>query len=439
MSSVARIVYSCLLLAVLSCVRPCVAQDRVVFDGTDNRYTPVVVPNGKKLPFRMVNGAKVFHLVAEELQHEVASGLTATVWGYNGSFPGPVIEVVEGDRVRIYVTNNLPEATSVHWHGILLPSGMDGVSGLSQAAIKPGETFKYEFTLKQHGTHMYHSHFDEMVQVGLGTTGMFIIHPKDPRLQPIDRDFVLMLGEWRIDVGTRRINPIEMTDYNVLTFNGKAFPATEPLVAKTGQRVRIRVGNLSQMSHHPIHLHGYQFRIVETDGGQIPESAQQRETTVLTPVGSTRAVEFIADAPGDWALHCHMTHHVMNQMGHAIPNMVGVQSGDVEKKIQKLIPDFGLVGQRGMGGHGEHMQHMKLPKNSIPMMGGQGPFGYIDMGGMFTVLKIRNEVGDYSDPGWYQNPQGTVATVATDEDLKADLGVSAGKPAQMPEEHHHHG
>lgn len=437
MRTVARVLV-CSLLVVLCCVELCAAQHGVSFDGSDTRYTPVVVPNGKKLPFRIVDGVKVFHLVAEEFEHEVAPGLRAKVWGYNGSFPGPVIEAVEDDRVRFYVTNHLPEASSVHWHGVLLPSGMDGVSGLSQAAIQPGETFKYEFTLKQHGTHMYHSHFDEMIQIGLGTTGMFIIHPKEPRAVPIDRDFVLMLGEWRIDVGTSRINPIEMTDYNVLTFNGKAFPGTEPLVAKTGQRVRIRVGNLSQMSHHPVHLHGYQFRIVETDGGQIPESAQQRETTVLTPTGSTRAIEFVADAPGDWALHCHMTHHVMNQMGHGIPNMIGVESGDVERKIQKLIPDFGLVGQRGMGGHGEHMQHMKLPKNSIPMKGGPGPFGYIDMGGMFTILKVRDEGGDYSDPGWYENPKGTVATAATAEELKGDLGLEPGpRPTSASEDHHH--
>lgn len=439
MRGVAKSIAWGVLVAWLSFAGLCSAQHGAPVDGVDHRYTPVVVPNGEKLPFRLINGVKVFHLIAEEFEHEVAPGLTAKVWGYNGSFPGPVIEAVEGDVVRIYVTNKLPEATSVHWHGILLPSGMDGVSGLNQAAIKPGETFKYEFTLKQHGTHMYHSHFDEMVQVGLGTTGMFIIHPKAPRPQPIDRDFVLMLGEWRIDVGTRRINPIEMTDYNVLTFNGKAFPATQPLVAKTGQRVRIRVGNLSQMSHHPVHLHGYQFRIVETDGGQIPESAQQRETTVLTPTGSTRAIEFVADAPGDWALHCHMTHHVMNQMGHGIPNMIGVESGGVEEKIKKLIPDFALIGQRGMGGHGEHMQHMKLPPNSIPMRGGPGPFGFIDMGGMFTVLKVRNDAKDYTDPGWYENPTGTVATVATDDELKADLGLAPQDSSAPAGGAQHHG
>lgn len=417
----------------------------VIFDGTDDRYSPVVIPNGIKLPWRMIDGVKVFHLVANEFEHEFAPGLKATVWGYNGHLPGPTIEVVEGDKVRIYVTNKLPEPTAVHWHGVLLPSGMDGVSGLNQAPIKPGDTFKYEFTLRQHGTHMYHSHFDEMIQVGIGTTGIFIIHPKEQIQPKIDRDFALMLGEWKIDPGTSRPDPMEMVEFNLLTFNGKAFPATEPLVAKLGDRVRIRVANLSAMSHHPIHLHGYQFKITETDGGQIPESAQQPETTVLTPVGTTRSIEFIANEPGDWALHCHMTHHTMNQMGHGLPNMIGVERGDLDEKIKKILPDYMTMGETGMGGHGEHMQHMQLPKNSIPMLGGPGPFSYIDMGGMFTILKVREGITSYNDPGWYNNPEGTVALSATNSELQRDLGISTKgrkespveSPAESTHAHHH--
>jgi manganese oxidase len=412
----------------------------VKFDGTDDRYTPVVVPNGSKLPWRMVDGVKVFHLIVEEFEHEFAPGLKAKVWGYNGQLPGPVIEVVEGDKVRIYVTNKLPEPTTVHWHGILLPNGMDGVSGLNQSPIEPGDTYKYEFTLRQHGTHMYHSHFDEMTQIGIGTTGLFIIHPKIPKEPKLDRDFVLMLGEWKIKPGTSRPDPMEMVEFNLLTFNGKAFPATEPLVAKLGERVRIRVGNLSAMSHHPIHLHGYQFKIVETDGGQIPESAQQPETTVLTPVGSTRAVEFVANEPGDWALHCHMTHHTMNQMGHGLPNMIGVDVGDLDKKITKILPDYMTMGETGMGGHAEHMMHMDIPKNSIPMLGAPGPFSYIDMGGMFTILKVRDGITSYADPGWYKNPADTVASSATRQELESDLGLVAqsGKEKIEPQTHKHH-
>src|SRR5258707_2826870 len=170
-------------------------------------YTPVITPNGSTLPYKVVGGIKVFHLIAEEVDHEFAPGLRARCWGFNGQVHGPTIEAVEGDRVRIYVTNNLPEATSIHWHGILLPNGMDGVAGLTQKAIQPGETFRYEFTLRQHGTHMYHSHSDEMTQMALGTMGLFIIHPRRPRDQRPDRDFAFMLGEWRLDTGTSRPNP----------------------------------------------------------------------------------------------------------------------------------------------------------------------------------------------------------------------------------------
>src|SRR4029079_9961318 len=151
------------------------------------------------------------------MDHESAPGWTAKCWGYNGRTPGPTIEAVEGDRVRIYVTNRLTEPTSVHWHGILLPNGMDGVSGLNQKAIAPGETFKYEFTLRQHGTHMYHPHFDEMTQMGLGMMGVFVITRRIALEQRPQRDFAIMLSECKIVPGTLRPDPLEMTEFNVLT------------------------------------------------------------------------------------------------------------------------------------------------------------------------------------------------------------------------------
>jgi FtsP/CotA-like multicopper oxidase with cupredoxin domain len=384
-------------------------------------YNPVHMPNGETLAWKVVDGVKVFHIVAGEFDQEIAPGLVAKVWGYNGRSPGPTIEVVEGDRVRFYLTNRLPAPTTIHWHGVLLPNGMDGVSGLNQRPAEPGETIVYEFTIRQTGTLMYHAHFDEMTQQALGLNGMFIAHPRNvPTDQRPDRDFVLLSHEWRIDPGTYRPDPNEMTDFNVLTFNGRAFPGTAPLVAKLGDRVRIRIGNLSPMSHHPIHLHGYQFRITETDGGPIPESAQWPETTVLVAVGSTRTIEFVADAPGDWAIHCHMSHHVMNQMGHGIPNMIGVNPEGLDEKVRPLLPGYMTMGHTGMGGMGEHMVHMGVPENSIPMVGGPGPFAYIDMGGMFTVLKVRREVNGYDDPGWYAHPEGTVAWIASAEGLRRD-------------------
>ena len=302
-------------------------------------------------------------------------------WAYNGHVNSTVIEAVEGERVRIYVTNRLPLATSVHWHGIYLPNGMDGVGGLTQPYIKPGETAKYEWTLRQYGTFMFHAHHDEMTQMGMGLIGMFIIHPRNPAPEyHVDRDFAIMLSEWAIKAGTARPNTLEMTDFNILTMNGKVFPSTGPLVCKTGDKVRIRLGNLGAMDHHPIHIHGYHFRITATDGEDIPLSAQWPETTVLVAVGQTRTIEFIADAPGDWAFHCHMTHHVMNQMGHEFPNMVGMKPGDLDEKVRPLLPSYMTMGHTGMD-MGRMAEVMPMPANSIPMKGAVGPFGdYISHG-----------------------------------------------------------
>jgi len=381
-------------------------------------YKPVITPNGATLPWKMVDGVKVFHLTAEPVTHEFASGLVAECWGYNGRVHGPTIEAVEGDKVRIYVTNKLSEPTTVHWHAILLPNGMDGVGGLTQKTIQPGETFKYEFTLKQHGTFMYHSHHDEMTQMALGMMGMFVIHPRESKVQ-VDHDFAILLSEWKIDVGARRPDPNEMTDFNVLTMNARCFPGTAPLVVKRNSRVRIRIGNLSAMDHHPIHLHGHHFFVTQTDGGEIPESARWPETTVLVAVGQTRTVEFIADAPGDWAMHCHMSHHVMNQMGHQFGNVIGMNTDGLNKKMQKLVPGFMAMGADGMGEMGN--MGMPVPRNSLPMVGAQGQFDYITMGGMFTILKVRDEIpADGSDVGWYKNPEGTISDVAPENDLKRD-------------------
>lgn len=382
-------------------------------------YKPVITTNGATLPWKMVDGVKVFHLVAEPVTHEFAPGLVADCWGYNGRVHGPTIEAVEGDRVRIYVTNKLATATTVHWHGIFLENGMDGVGGLTQKAIPPGETFKYEFPLRQHGTFMYHPHHDEMTQLGMGMMGLFIIHPREPQGPPVDHDFAIMLSEWAIDVGARRPNPNEMTDFNILTMNARCFPGTAPLVVKHNSRVRIRLGNLSAMDHHPIHLHGHRFHVVATDGGEIAESARWPETTVLVAVGQTRSVEFIADALGDWALHCHMSHHVMNQMGHHFGNVIGMDPAGLGREIGKLVPGYMPMGANGMGNMAK--MGMPNPPNSIPMVGGDGQFGYITMGGMFTILKVRPEVSpDNADPGWYQNPSGTVSKAASESDLKRD-------------------
>lgn len=399
-------------------------------------YTPVVTPNGVSLPYKIVNGTKVFHLIAEEVEHEITKALKVKCWGFNGRVHGPTIEAVEGDHVRIYVTNRLPGATSVHWHAIILPNGMDGVAALTQREIKPGETFKYEFTIQQHGTFMYHSHHDEMTQMAMGLMGLLVVHPRNPKTAKVDRDYAILLSEWLIVPGTYRPVTTEMTDFNIFTMNARAFPGTEPLLAQIGDRVRIRIGNLSATDHHPIHFHGHSFKVVATDGGDIPESAQWPESTILVPVGSTRTIEFIADNPGDWLLHCHMTHHTMNQMGHKIPNMIGVAPGKLDEKVKALLPDYmtmGLTGMADMADMGKmpdmpEMEAMAMPgpENTAPMIWNAGPFGSTPSGGMATVVKIRQEINAESMASWYKHPQESIAKEATKEDLEQDnIKISA--------------
>ena len=374
---------------------------------TGQPYNPVVTLNGWTLPWRMNNGVKEFHLVAEPVVREMAPGMKANLWGYNGQSPGPTIEAVEGDRVRIFVTNKLPEHTTIHWHGILLPSGMDGVGGLTQPQIPVGKTFVYEFDLVKSGTFMYHPHADEMVQMAMGMMGMFIVHPKDPRKYRVDRDFVFIINAYDIDPGsfTPKINT--MLDFNLWSWNSRVFPGIDHLVARTGERVRIRFGNLT-MTNHPIHLHGHDFEVTGTDGGWVPKSARWPEVTTDVAVGQMRAIEFVAIA-GDWAFHCHKSHHTMNAMGHNVPTLIGVDHRGVADRITRLIPDYMVMGERGMADMGE--MEMPLPDNTLPMMTGAGPFGPLEMGGMFTVVKIRDNQapGDYADPGWFPHPPGTQA------------------------------
>jgi len=376
----------------------------------------VVVPNGSVLPWTLRGGVKIFHLRAEPVRHQLAPGLDIDAWGYNGVTPGPVIEAVAGDRVRIYVTNRLAEPTSIHWHGILVPYGMDGVAGLTQAAIAPGQTFRYELTFDRPGTFMYHPHADEMTQIALGMMGMIVVHPRGPEPRRV-RDYALMAHEWKVPIGTHRPDPLAMNDFNVLTFNGKAFPATAPLVAELGDLVRIRLANLGPMEHHPIHLHGHTFELVATDGGSVPAAARTPETTVLVPVGTTRTIELVARAAGDWPLHCHMTHHAMNQMGHDAANLIGVDTRGLDEQLGKVAPGSMIMGQDGMGAMSQLA--MEQPRGSIAMLGGKGPHGTIDMGGMFTLLKIRDHLTGDGDPGWYE-PRTDVATEATADELARD-------------------
>ena len=380
---------------------------------TGRPYHPVATLNGWSLPWRMKDGVKEFHLVAEPVVRELAPGMKANLWGYNGSSPGPTLEAVEGERVRIFVTNKLPEHTTVHWHGLQVPSGMDGVGGLTQPHIPPGKTFVYEFTLTRAGTHMYHPHADEMVQMAMGMMGLLIVHPRDPRQHRVDRDFAFVMASYAIEPGSATPRTAEMTDFNLWTWNSRVFPGIDPLVARTGDRVRVRIGNLT-MTNHPIHMHGPRFEVTGTDGGWVPPSARWPEVTTDVAVGQMRAIEFDAIA-GDWAIHCHKSHHTMNAMGHAVPNLIGVDPRGVADRITRLVPDYMHMGSSGMAEMGA--MEMPLPDNTLPMMTGTGPFGPMEMGGMFSVVKVRDGVkpGDYRDPGWYRHPPGAVAYEYTGE------------------------
>lgn len=379
---------------------------------TGRPYNPVVTLNGWSLPWRMNKGIKEFHLVAEPVVREIAPGMKAHLWGYNGQSPGPTIEVVEGDKVRIFVTNRLPEITSIHWHGQRLPNGMDGVSGLNQPPIPPGKTFMYEFEAKRAGTFMYHPHADEMLQMAMGMMGSWVTHPKNPKFMAVDRDFIFLLNAYDIDPGSYTPKVNTMLDFNLWTWNSRAFPGIDPIVVRKDERVRIRIGNLT-MTNHPIHIHGHEFQVTGTDGGWVPPSARWPEVTTDIAVGQMRAIEFVANEPGDWAFHCHKSHHTMNAMGHDVPTLLGVKQGDLMKKISNLVPEYMPMGETGMSEMTEmsEMMDMPLPENTLPMMSGKGQFGAIEMGGMFTTVKVREGLArnDYKDPGTYKHPKGTVA------------------------------
>ena len=351
-------------------------------------YQPVVTLNGWTLPWRMNGDWKEFHLVAEPVVREIAPGMKAHLWGYNGQSPGPTIEAVEGDKVRIFVTNKLPEHTTVHWHGMLVPSGMDGVGGLTQPHIKPGQTFVYEFVLKKSGMFMYHPHADEMVQMAMGMMGSIIVHPKDPAFRRVDRDFVFLLNAYDIDAGSYVPKVMTMLEFNLWTWNSRVFPGIDHLVCAKGDKVRVRFGNLT-MTNHPIHMHGYDFKVSCTDGGWVPEEAAWPEVTIDCAVGQMRAFDFVADTPGDWAIHCHKSHHTMNAMGHNVRTYIGVNKRDARRRYQEGRSRIYADGDARHGGHGrdgdaaprqhtaddDRLRPVRSDRDGRHVLGREGPRG----------------------------------------------------------------
>ena len=271
---------------------------------------------GQPLSFREEDGVKIFELTAYPVLWNLTDDTQVTAWTYNGTVPGPMIRVTEGDMVRIVLSNELPEPTTIHWHGIQVPNAMDGVPGLTQNPIEVGDTFIYEFEAKPAGTFMYHPHFNSDTQIGLGLYAPFIIDPAEPTATTPDIDVSIMLSEWRVENGqTIPAMPMLGMEPNYFTFNGKAFPATETIEVQQGQRVRIRLYGIGQFVH-PVHLHGMPFKLVAIDGLPVPEAAQLSMDTISVAPGQRFDIEFIATEPGQWMLHCHIPHHTTNGNDH---------------------------------------------------------------------------------------------------------------------------
>ena len=272
---------------------------------------PFEAPDLDKLPFQLKSGVKEFHLVPMAVEREFLPGYKMNVWGFNGSMPGPTIEVTQGDRVRIVVTNQLPEPTTIHWHGFELPVQYDGSDELTQNPIEPGGEFVYEFDVHEEGTFWYHTH--KAMQETHGMVGWFIVHPKKVFDPPVDRDFGLIFQNFAI-MPNQTVNDSWSMDWNWHTINGRSGPYTTPLVCKHGERVRVRIMNFAPIQHHPIHLHGHTFWVTGHEGARQPKSAWVARNTELIAVAQASDFEFVANNPGDWMFHCHMTHHMMNHM-----------------------------------------------------------------------------------------------------------------------------
>jgi manganese oxidase len=304
-------------------------------------WLPVETPDLPKLSWTLDQGVKVFHLSCEVVRSRFVPWREFNTWGFNGSCPGPTVEVTEGDRVRFVVTNRLPEPTTLHWHGLQVPHAMDGAEGISQDLIPPGGRFVYQFDLRQHGTFFYHSH--RPMQQMMGMVGLFIVHPRQPYQPAVDRDFAWVLQEWAALPGNPTPNTMAM-EFNWLTMNGKAGPAATPALCRLGERVRLRFVNLG-MEHHPMHVHGHTWVVTGTEAGRVPPAAWTPGNTELVGVAQARAMELVADNPGDWMIHCHLPHHMMNAMASRVGPLTEPGAG---------VPAGGRM-EDGMGmPHGGH-------------------------------------------------------------------------------------
>lgn len=393
---------------------------------TSGPPVPVQTLDIPSLPFELDGGVKVFHLVAEPVKRELIPGRSMEAWGYNGSCPGPTIQVNQGDRVRIVFENHLPESTTIHWHGLEVPIGMDGVPNISQKPVSPGGRFTYEFTLHQSGTYFYHSH--GAMQEMMGMIGLFIIHPQKDWTPKVDHDFGIVLQEWAILPNSNVPNTANM-EFNWLTFNGKAGPAATPLVVRHKSRVRIRLVNLG-MDHHPIHLHGNTFFVTGTEGGRQPESTWGPGNTVLVGVAQARDVEFDANYLGDWMLHCHLPHHMMNSMSDLIGDRMMTTMRLDDKNAMEQMQTYADTIKI------EHMHHAPVAAdaNRVP---GFPQDAFMEMGMDKAVYRPEN----YGlPPNWSANIMGmmTLVRVVPDDLYEKIMAMKARGESQPPQEQEHH-
>lgn len=345
-------------------------------------FVPVETPDLPRMPWTLDNGVKVFHLTCDVVKSRFVPWRETNTWGYNGSTPGPTVEAVEGDRVRFVVENRLPEPTVMHWHGLEVPFEMDGVEGITQDFIPPGGTFVYEFTLRQNGTFFYHSH--RPMQQMMGMIGLFVVHPKTPHTPRCDRDFGLIFQEWATLPNNSTPNTLAM-EFNWLTINGKSAPATTPMLVRLGERVRLRFVNIG-MDHHPIHMHGHTWVVTGTEGGRIPRALWRPGNTELIGVAQARDVEFVADNPGDWMVHCHLPHHMMNTMA----SMVGPMSDPAHAHMGPVAPNA-----RQVPGYPQDMFMVADDQVAKPENHGLRPGWSGGMMGMMTLIRVlRPEMFD---------------------------------------------
>ncbi len=348
---------------------------------------PVETPDLPKLPYKMVDGFKEFHLYAQPVQRELLPNQFMNHWGYNGTMPGPTIEVSEGDRVRFVLHNELPEPTTLHLHGLELPIAMDGIEYVTQDPIMPGKTGVYEVELHQNGTFFYHPHM--AMQEAFGMVGLFIIHPRKAYEPVVDRDFALITQEFVIEPAVNTPASARM-DFNWFTFNGRSGPYGTPLVVRLGDRVRIRILNFSTDDHHPIHFHGHTFWVTGNEGGRIPDTAWVPGNNVLVGVAQVREVEFVANNPGDWVVHCHMFHHMMN---HMVP---GIGPGSRETVMESK-----MVSQEDHADHGKADAKMKMdPKMKMDAKSPMTPKTKMDPE---MKMDAKAQMDPYDVPGYPQD------------------------------------